>query len=449
MNSISNWKKKALSIAMSMAITCTLIPIGGMSASARKNGTANFNRNYTLSGDGASDLVAIAKAQVGKNGGSLGYETSKTNTGNSSTGEEWCADFVSDCAILAGQSAAIPANAGCSGMYDAIIKAGGNDVSAANAMPGDILFYNNFDHVEIVYAQKGKTLWTLSTYGGNSGDRRNYYSQVKNHTSQSSPTPYKVVRPNYKKVKKILPGTKSNEYKVPVTIKATKKINTYDEYGNIESGRYIANDDSCYITEVYTNGFVKVRYPIKNGTRWSYAKSSDFALTKIINDDNKKTFSFPSLSTSKYMKCYAISNNRNISVYASKDLSSPEKNRYIYGDTDELYVYSIGKNSKGKYYAYISYPTSSERRKTYVPLSVITSQTTPKSIKTATMSITTYKKATTKNTYGTIDTKDKIYVLEASGSFTRVIYPLTNSKGTITGYKMAYVKTTDLNNKSK
>lgn len=50
--------------------------------------------------------------------------------------------------------------------------------------------------------------------------------------------------------------------------------------GNAESNHYIDPGDSCYIAEVYTNGFVKVQYPVAGGKRWAYAKASDFSISK-------------------------------------------------------------------------------------------------------------------------------------------------------------------------
>ena len=115
-------RKRVLSLFTAMVMVCSMVvylPTFEIHSYARVNGTANFYRNYSLSGNGASDIVAVAFAQFGRNGGNLGYSA-----------EEWCADFVSDCAILAGQSSAIPQNARCTDMYKAIIKNGGKDVTA-------------------------------------------------------------------------------------------------------------------------------------------------------------------------------------------------------------------------------------------------------------------------------------------------------------------------------
>lgn len=78
----------------------------------------------------------------------------------------------------------------------------------------------------------------------------------------------------------ILPGTVDSTWNVPAYVTAGYKIQTYDAWGNAEAGHYIDPGDNCYIEAVYTNGFVRVRYPVSSGDRWSYAKAQDFTLTK-------------------------------------------------------------------------------------------------------------------------------------------------------------------------
>lgn len=70
--------------------------------------------------------------------------------------------------------------------------------------------------------------------------------------------------------------TINNNYCVPATVWAEKKISTYNSKLQYESNHYISQGDVCYISEVYTNGYVKVRYPTSSGNRWAYAKKSDF-----------------------------------------------------------------------------------------------------------------------------------------------------------------------------
>lgn len=74
------------------------------------------------------------------------------------------------------------------------------------------------------------------------------------------------------------PGEEDNSYSVPISVTASKRINTYDGNGNQESNRYIDAGDACTIDKVYKNGFVHIGYPTSSGTRWAYAKKDDFDL---------------------------------------------------------------------------------------------------------------------------------------------------------------------------
>ena len=176
--------KKILKNVVSAIIILCMISQSVVTAFATQNRTGNFSKSYSLSGNGATDIVRVAAAQLGRTGSQLGYS------------EQWCADFVSDCAILANQSAAIPAAGYCPTLRQNIINAGGQYVSKANAKAGDIVFYGNngADHVEIVYAASNGN---VSTYGGNSGSEGSLYSRkVKQHATQTMSIAY-IVRPNY------------------------------------------------------------------------------------------------------------------------------------------------------------------------------------------------------------------------------------------------------------
>ena len=154
---------------------------------ASPNQTANFNKNYTVVPDNPGQTVVnIAQAQIGKNGYDLPY------------GEDWCADFVSDCAELAGQSAAVPRHGRPDYLDGYIIGAGGYEVSKEDAKPGDIAFYDfnsNYspDHVEIVYSVSGNTVKTI---GGNTGNDNFNYATVCNPRNPGSLL--YIIRPNYK-----------------------------------------------------------------------------------------------------------------------------------------------------------------------------------------------------------------------------------------------------------
>ena len=149
--------------------------------------TSGFLKNYTLTGDGASDMVAIALAQEGRKGSQFGYT------------EEWCANFISDCAILSGQTDAVPQYGGVPGLYERVIAAGGK-VTTSSPKVGDLCFINwsggsSMGHVEIVYQVSGSKVYTI---GGNSGSGSSLSTRfVKKHAPLSSSYIVKIVRPAY------------------------------------------------------------------------------------------------------------------------------------------------------------------------------------------------------------------------------------------------------------
>ena len=166
-----------------------LILIFPLNVSATQSRTGNFNKSFTLSGNQANDVCSVALAQYQRTGAMFGYT------------EGWCADFVSDCAILAGASSAIPASGGVSYLKQNILNAGGHVVSTPQV--GDIAFMDwggggNYYHVEIVYAVSGST---VSTIGGNSGRNTssNSTSEVWKHGPYAVNHKYFTcfVRPNY------------------------------------------------------------------------------------------------------------------------------------------------------------------------------------------------------------------------------------------------------------
>jgi len=110
--------KKIIGIVLCITLFTTLVNIPNQYVYATQNKTYNYSKGYSIQGNGADDIVNVAMAQVGKTGAQLGYS------------EQWCADFVSDCADLAGQGSAIPRNGYCPSLQNAIINAGGYNVSS-------------------------------------------------------------------------------------------------------------------------------------------------------------------------------------------------------------------------------------------------------------------------------------------------------------------------------
>ena len=110
---------KRINTIIGLLLVCIMVvSIIPMNTFATQSRTENFSKNYTLTGDGAKDMCAIALAQYQKTGSQLGYT------------EDWCADFVSDCAKLAGLGSKIPAHGAVSGLYQNTVNAGGKVVSS-------------------------------------------------------------------------------------------------------------------------------------------------------------------------------------------------------------------------------------------------------------------------------------------------------------------------------
>lgn len=188
-------KKKIIVSKMTALIIVVLLTIteSTIFVSATDSRSANFLKNYSLTGDGATDMANIALAQKNRSQSQFGYT------------EAWCADFVSDCAKLAGQSDAVPFNAAVSSLRNAVLNAGGTIVTSPRA--GDLIFY--YCTAKGIYVHVG--LMTDSTHSiqGNYGDAngvpRAYYvgspgaySDAHGHSCSSGVVTYSFVRPNYK-----------------------------------------------------------------------------------------------------------------------------------------------------------------------------------------------------------------------------------------------------------
>ena len=181
---------KSIRIIISFFLCLTLLL--GLSASiievSATQSSDKFNKKYTLTGNGADDMVNIALAQEGKTGSEFGYS------------EQWCSDFVSDCAKLAGQSEAVPFNGNQSKLRAAILEAGGT-VTTSSPKAGDICFIDwtasgkEAGHVEIVYQVLNGAVYTI---GGNTGSGNTRYTRyVKKHAPLPQEYISSIVRPKY------------------------------------------------------------------------------------------------------------------------------------------------------------------------------------------------------------------------------------------------------------
>lgn len=154
---------------------------------------------------------------------------------------------------------------------------------------------------------------------------------------------------------------------------------------------------------------------------------------------------FSQINSKKVMKVYTIKTSDTI-CYTSNTLKTrgsatygASKTAYISG-SDELYVNKIGKNSDGKYYAYVSYPVGAKRLMAYIPLSAITANNGKHTKTYATGKVYTSiraGKSASKSTY--IEKGDVVYLISTSGNWYQVFYP------TSTGWRLGWITKANYN----
>lgn len=191
-------RKKIYRFILAAALIFTQLPVSTVTAGATQSAAAKYSRTYLLTGNKAADIVTVALAQKEKAKADLGY------------GEAWCADFISDCAYLAGASDVIPTNGSVAGLYQKILDADGTRVFAPQT--GDLVFY---------YCIKTKT-WvhcgimidgTRSVEGNYSGKVslvNGIFRDIHGHTLASGDITRTFIRPSYKKSKTAAPKVISN-----------------------------------------------------------------------------------------------------------------------------------------------------------------------------------------------------------------------------------------------
>ena len=180
-------RKKLLSFIMIMVLVVVysnLVIPTTIQASQSRSG--NFSKNYTLGSNPADNIVAVAQAQLGKTKADLGYT------------EAWCADFVSDCAQLAGLGDIIPFDGYCQTLYTKIKNVGGQDVSSPQK--GDLVFYycsqcsTHWCHVGIML---DSTKSIEGNYGGKVSNVNGVYRDGSGHSLANGIVTRKFVRPPY------------------------------------------------------------------------------------------------------------------------------------------------------------------------------------------------------------------------------------------------------------
>ncbi|MGN8773193.1 hypothetical protein [Candidatus Weimeria sp. HCP3S3_B5] len=166
-------------------------------ADATESRSSSYSSMYIRTGDKATDMVNIALAQQGRTKADFGYT------------ESWCADFVCDCAALAGASDAVPFNGKVSSLYNSVIAAGGGEVSSPEK--GDLVFYyctvDGFVHVGIMADQtrsiEGNYTSKVTVVSG-------VYKDTHGHSLANGTVMRRFVRPAYNGAVTPAPDTDKN-----------------------------------------------------------------------------------------------------------------------------------------------------------------------------------------------------------------------------------------------
>lgn len=184
-------KKKGRNYCLRLMLLLFMFTISSVSVYATQSRTENFNKTYSLGSNQAENLVNVALKQVGKTKANLGYT------------EAWCADFVCDCAKLAGMADnIIPYNyasrGACTYLYNYMLKnCSAKEVSSRQK--GDIVFYycsgcGRYVHTGIVL---DGTYTIEGNYGGKVTQVKNSYTDSAGHTLASGTVTRRYLRPNY------------------------------------------------------------------------------------------------------------------------------------------------------------------------------------------------------------------------------------------------------------
>lgn len=147
------------------------------------------------------------------------------------------------------------------------------------------------------------------------------------------------------------------------------------------------------------------------------------------------TAAFDILSSSSYAKTFVLSSSGKTIPYTSSNLSTrgtvtygASSSSYIDNSVDEIYILDVGCTG-GKYWAYVSYPTSSKRVKAYIPLSAITRNNAGhiKTTSTGKFYCSIRENASNSTKYY-VDKGDTVYLVATSSSKYQILYPISGGK---------------------
>lgn len=161
--------KKIFVLLLAFVMVLSVLPMTVLEASAQVSRASAF-APATYSSDPGTYMANIAAAQVGKTRYDLGY-SSDLNYG-------WCDDFISDCAIVAGQAAAVPMGSTVGDFLNKLKSAGASQVYSPKA--GDIAIFGTY-HCAVcldgTWCVDGNNVYDYS-YGSVRKSQYSYFSDV-------------------------------------------------------------------------------------------------------------------------------------------------------------------------------------------------------------------------------------------------------------------------------
>ena len=257
--------KKLLSVLLVFAMFLMAVSLGRIWVSATQDRSANFYKDYETSNDPGQYIVNVALAQLGRSQSSLGYS------------EAWCANFVSDCARLAGQSDAIPAHSYVPTLWSNILNAGGHEVY--NRRAGDIIFYDcprcdtdgdgvSLQHVGIVIDDTYSVEGNLSS----SVKKVSSFSDSAGHSTGSGVIKRRYLRPNYTSSTISVPEgvyvfhcVRNPDRVLDIQYDSKERganIQLYDNwYNQVQKFRVVNMGDYYCIQSVYSGMWLDISYP--------------------------------------------------------------------------------------------------------------------------------------------------------------------------------------------
>ena len=252
---ICTWKrllKSCLTLALTAVMLFQIMPTEASAASDSWRKFKGIDQKaspyYTeATGNGAADMIAVARAQLGQHSGDIGFKE----------GNNWCAAFLSNCAIAVGQQTAIPYSSNAAVIQNKAVDNAGAEIiffevgvsyphgngdvnghankkvvgSINNAQPGDLITYytknkGTRSHVELITEVKKDSSGNVTkiiSIGGNRRDKNNggHYVAEGYYSNKISA----IVRPNYTNTSYTSTNTGNN-----TDLSASSKHNPVETY---------------------------------------------------------------------------------------------------------------------------------------------------------------------------------------------------------------------------